>query len=86
MPSIGRRAVSPASQPIDQGTLITWSQIARYCGVCVATAKRWAVVDGLPVGTLPDGRRATTKTLIDSWILARMPEMGEQKVDAPDIE
>lgn len=70
----GSRSISNGKSPVDQGVLVTWSQIARYCGVCVATARNWARDEGLPVGVLPDGRRATTRTLIDAWILARMPE------------
>jgi hypothetical protein len=53
------------------GLLITWARIASYLGVCVGAAVNWHKRHGLPVAYLPDGRRATSRSLVDAWLLAR---------------
>lgn len=59
-------------QSTDQHLIITWKAISSQLGVCPATARYWRSRDGLPVATLPNGQVATTKSLIDQWILSRM--------------
>ena len=52
-------------------------EIAQFLGVSDSTIYRWILRQHLPVGKLPDGRWATTPTLIDAWILYRGPSLME---------
>ena len=46
------------------------------------TARRWAKLHGLPVITSPNGGALTSMTLIDLWLLSRMPRrtIGEAEL------
>lgn len=51
--------------------IIGWRAIGTLLGVAPVTAQRWDKRHGLPVARLPDGRVATSRSLIDQWLLAR---------------
>ena len=47
------------------------ARIARYLGVSLSCFQNWRKNHAFPVGILPDGRIATTRNLVDQWVLAR---------------
>ena len=49
----------------------TLNKIAKECGVCEMTIRRWTKQHGFPACKLPNGVWTTTTGLIDSWIVAR---------------
>lgn len=51
--------------------LIGMREIAAYVGRSPRTIYRWMHNGGLPVAPLPSGERATSRNLIDNWLLAR---------------
>jgi len=67
----GHARIATRKPQANQGSLIGWSQICEYLGLCVTACIKYRRFEGLPVCKLPDGRMFTSKTLIDQWILAR---------------
>ena len=64
------------------GIIAGWDNIAALFGVHRMTARRWAKLHGLPVITSPNGGALTSMTLIDLWLLSRMPrrKIGEAEL------
>lgn len=56
-----------------------WLNIAKLIGRSPRTARRWEQRHGFPVARLPDGSVATTRTLVDRWLLARKREQEERR-------
>jgi hypothetical protein len=54
----------------ERGVIIGVAKIAEVMGCESSTIYRWEKSYGFPLGTLPDGRRITTTSLIDGWIMA----------------
>jgi len=54
------------------GLLIGVRKICRYCQIGHQTFYNWMRHHDFPVCTLPDGRRCTSKSLIDQWITSRI--------------
>ena len=46
-------------------------QIASYIGHSTDTVRRWHRKHGFPLVRLPNGKYATTQSMIDAWLLAR---------------
>ncbi len=55
------------------GIIAGWDNIAKLFGTHRLTARRWAKLHGLPVVRTPNGGAITSMTLIDLWLLSRMP-------------
>ena len=72
-----RRVPTPSN-----GIIAGWDNIAALFGVHRMTARRWAKLHGLPVITSPNGGALTSMTLIDLWLLSRMPRrtIGEAEL------
>ena len=67
----------------DQVILIGNRQISRYIGISEWTVWNWRKRHSFPAASLPDGRVATTPSLIDAWILARSGSETRNSVDKP---
>jgi hypothetical protein len=70
----------------EEGRLDSWKEIAEYLGRDVHTCLRWEKEKGLPVHTIPGGKRRTVyafKHEIDEWLAkSRVAEESEvQKVE-----
>ncbi len=58
---------------------LTWKGIAKTIfddKIHPNTLREWARTDGFPVITLPNGLKATTRTLVDLWFVSRMGEQA----------
>ena len=55
----------------DDGLIIGLKAIGQYVRRSPRTVQRWYTVEAFPLCHLPDGSAATTRSLIDSWMLAR---------------
>ena len=64
------------------GIIAGWDNIAKLFGTHRLTARRWAKLHGLPVVLTPNGGAVTSMTLIDLWLLSRMPRftIGEAEL------
>ncbi len=56
-------------------------QIALLVGHSPDTVRRWHRAHGFPIYRLPDGRYATTRSMIDAWIFDRYRK--ERAMSAP---
>ena len=56
--------------------LIGHKAIARYIGISLRTVSHWREWHKLPVTNLPDGRVATSKSLLDQWLMSREDCIG----------
>lgn len=81
------------AQRQDQPTrlLIGLAAISRYCGVSEWAIWNWRKKHGFPAAPMPDGRIATTESLIDQWVIARMDletcgRRVEYRPSAPDTD
>ena len=55
----------------DPEWLETLNEIAVYIRKSPSTVKRWYHKEAFPICHMPNGHWATTKSLIDTWLLAR---------------
>jgi hypothetical protein len=70
------------------GRLDSWKEIAEYLGRDVRTLLRWEKEKGLPVHTVPGGKRRTVyafKHEIDAWLAKEQPaeENQQSAIDQP---
>jgi hypothetical protein len=64
------------SRPTEGGIIVGVANAARLFGCHPKTIQRWAREFGFPLATLPNGLRCTSITLVDLWLLSRLPQQS----------
>jgi hypothetical protein len=64
----------------EDGWLVGWKAIGKYCGVTVNTVRRWHKKYGMPVMSSPTGTRIGIRTILDYRIIHRNIEKLEKEL------